>query len=244
MDLKTENLSNKYFQIAEKFIGKIKTYPEVIGIIIAGGLARDFVDKYSDIDIEFFLHKNDFLRWNKKPPMKTFQQTINGAYLEVEIEPVDFDMISIDETFWTLENRWDKQKAIIAYDPQGKVKKLLDQKVKFRQGERAGLMGESLLLANWFINTVAPSWVDRGDMVSAHQSISQAVSHLVDYIFLKNGEFVPFIKWKYFYVKKIQKLPKNFSKRLDDVLLIKSYSYREFERRIKVLKHLIKNLKQ
>jgi len=239
---KTENLSEKYLKIAEKFIGKLKTYPEVIGIIITGGLARGFVDKYSDIDIEFFLHKDDFLKWNKKPPVKTYRRTINGVFLEVEIEQINFDDVSVDKNgdFWSIEGRWDKQNAIIAHDPKGKIKKLIDQKVKFRPNEREKLMKKSFLLANWFVNTVAKSWVDRGDIISANQSDNQAGDHLVDYIFLKNNEFIPFVKWKYFYVKKIKRLPKNFSEKLDDILLIKSYSQKDVEIRINKLKRLIR----
>jgi hypothetical protein len=239
---KTENLSEKYLKIAEKFVGKLKLYPEVIGIIITGGLARGFVDKYSDIDIEFFLHKEDFLKWSEKPPVKTYRRTINDVFLEVEIEPIDYDEATSSQTseiFWTIENRWDKQNAIIAYDPKGKIKKLIDEKVKFRPNERERLMKKSFLLANWFIDTAAKSWIERGDIVSANQSVNQAIDHLVDYVFLKNKEFIPFVKWKYFYVKKIKKIPQDFSERLDELLLIKAYSQKDVKIRINKLKLLI-----
>jgi hypothetical protein len=237
---KTTNLSEKLLQGTQQYIDELKKFPEVVGILITGGLARGFTDKFSDIDIEFFLHKDDFDRWERKSPTELKRKLYNT---DVEIEFLNFENYSDtnnDGSNWTMENRWDKSHAKIVYDPNGKIRNLLQAKVTFREDELKNSIKRAHTYAHWFGNMVSESWLERGDILSACSSINIALENFVDFLFLANGEFIPHKKWKFFYVKELGSLPTNFSERFNNVYLAKTDTDENVRSRISIFAELLK----
>lgn len=241
---KTKNLSEKLLKGIQQYIEELKKFPEVIGILITGGLARGFADKFSDIDIEFFLHEKDFDKWERKSPVKLNRKIYNN---DVEIEFFNFEGFSDsnnDDSNWTMENRWDKSRSKIVYDPDGKVRKLLESKVVFRKDELKESIKRAHKYAYWFGNMVSESWLERGDIVSATSSINIALENLVDFLFLINGEFIPHRKWKFFYVKGLDTLPRDFSERFNNVYLAKTDTVKDIKSRIGAFVGLLKDAEE
>ena len=109
-----------------------------------------------------------------------------------------------------------------------------------KQDELKKAKKRSYNYAYWLGTMVSKSWIERGDILSAHTTLTLGVEYLIDYLFLKNREFVPHKKWKFFFVKKLRKLPPDFSKNLNKALLVKSYSKKDVLRRIKAFSNLLR----
>jgi hypothetical protein len=238
---KTKNLSKKLLQGTQQYIDEIKTFPEVIGILITGGLARGFTDQFSDIDIELFLNKKDFGKWERKSPIELNRKLYNN---DVEIEFFNFDEHNDennDNSIWTMENRWDKSHSKLVYDPNGKVQKLLKSKVIFRRNELKNSIKRAHTYAYWFGNMIAESWLERGDILSASSSINIAMDNLINFLFLINGEFIPHKKWKFFYVKELSSLPMDFSEKFNKIYLAKTDTAENIKDRINSFAELLKD---
>lgn len=57
--LKGQNNIKESRRIAQDLAARIATYQGVAGIVFLGGLARGFIDKWSDLDVTVFLSKRD-----------------------------------------------------------------------------------------------------------------------------------------------------------------------------------------
>jgi predicted nucleotidyltransferase len=239
--IKTKNLAEELLSASQQYIDELSNYSEVVGIIITGGLARGFVDRFSDIDIEVFLYGTDFEIWERESPIELNRRV--GDH-EVEIEFFNYEEFSdssYDYILWTMENRWDKSHSKIVYDPYKKIVNLINSKVVFRKGELKDSLTRTHKYAYWFGNIVAESWLQRGDVVSAAGSINNALENLVDFLFLLNSEFIPHKKWKYFYVKELNRLPRDFAERFDAIYLAKTDTTKNICSRIRSFNELLKD---
>lgn len=233
--LQTHNITPKLLQGLEPVVQEIRKHPEVIGVLLTGGLARGFADEFSDVDVEVFLKQPELRKWEKSSPIELNQKIGDN---EVEIELFDFDDYANpanDQFNWTMENRWDKSQAKILHDLGGEMAGLLKDKVIFREGELEKERNRNHRYAYWFGVMLTESWLARGDEVSAQTSLNTAIEHLVNYLFLKNGQFVPHRKWKFFYVRDLPNLPKDFDRKLEELTLTKT----EFVSRVSLFREVL-----
>jgi hypothetical protein len=74
-------------------------------------------------------------------------------------------------------------------------------------------------------------WIERGNIVSAHQMFDQGLTYFFDMLFGLNDELVADMKWRYFCVEQLERLPHNFQERIKDIMILHSISMEELERR-------------
>ena len=200
----TANRSTELLIEVDKFVATIvEKNPQIIGILLSGGLARGFADHFSDIDIEIF-HPRGFSKLILPESPRGSHWTPQGNEIEIEkscfedhLDPQN------DEMLWNMSNRWDKVHANILYDPKGHIANLLKAKVVFRPGEWERLHKLAGTSPQWLATIVANSWVERGDIAAAHHVLNCAISLLLDYLFLSNQQFIPPDKWKLFHSKQL-----------------------------------------
>jgi hypothetical protein len=59
----------------------------------------------------------------------------------------------------------------------------------------------------------------------------QGLNFFFDMLFALNNELVPDMKWRYYCVEQLERLPHNFQERIKDTMIMHSTSMEELERR-------------
>jgi predicted nucleotidyltransferase len=239
--LKGENQIRKFKRVADGLVSKISSFEDVAGIVFIGGLVRGFADKFSDVDIIVFLSRKDERLGRKIRGLGSDEQRRLGIDVDLEVHfPEDFKRRKWDEV-----DRWEFSRAEIVFDPKGEVKKMFKEKLRVPKSfwvKRIVVCGEYL---KWYccppekdVGTVAECWVERGDLVSAHYCLDYAVELLVKVVYALNGEFLPAPKWRLFYSYGLKWLPADYERLVGEALLVKSFSVKEFNRRLKAVREL------
>jgi len=239
--LKGENQIRKFRQVAEGLVSKIVSFEGVTGIVFIGGLVRGFVDRFSDLDIIVFLSRRDELVRRKIRDLGLDEQKRLGVDVDLEVHFLeDFKKWKWDEV-----DKWEFSRAEIVFDPKGEVKRVFGEKLRVRKDfwvKRIVVCGEYL---KWYccppkrdVGTVAECWVERGDLVAAHYCLNYTVELLIRVIYALNGEFLPAPKWRIFYSYGLKWLPEGYKRLLGEALLVKSFSEKDFNRRLMVIRKL------
>jgi predicted nucleotidyltransferase len=239
--LKGENQIKKFRQVAEGLISKIVSFEGVTGIVFIGGLVRGFVDKFSDLDIIVFLSKRDEHLRKQISDLGMDEQKRLGIDVDLEVHFLeDFKKWKWDEV-----DKWEFSRAEIVFDPKGEVKKIFRKKLRVPKNfwvKRIVVCGESL---KWYccppreeVGTVAESWIERGDLVAAHYCLTYAADLLVKIIFALNREFLPAPKWRMFYSYSLKWQPMNYKKLIKEAMITRSFSARDFNRRLKTIREI------
>jgi predicted nucleotidyltransferase len=237
--LKGKNQIKKFRQIAEQLASEISALKDVVGIVFIGGLVRGFVDKSSDIDIIVFTNKRDTqLRRQIRSLGNAVEKQFN-IDLDLEIHFLE----DFKKQPWDEIDKWEFSKARIVFDPKRKIKKTFKEKLKVPKEfwiRRIAVCSEYL---KWYccppkegVGTVAQSWIDRGDLISAHYSLNYATDLLVRLTFALNRDFTPAPKWRIYYLRNLKWQPKGYKEHLKEALSLKSFSAKDFDRRLRAIR--------
>jgi hypothetical protein len=213
-------LLDKANRIARKFIQPYRN-DHVIGIVFLGAIARGYFDRCADIDIAIF--KKDSSPY---PALDKFT-IVDG--IEVQVWLSDYEREKTDP--WDMPKRWTYAYGKIEFDPAGRIARLLEEKVPLKPEERKGLMMSGLTLSEWYANRLTRLWVERGSLVSAHRMIDQGLIYFFDMLFGLNNELVPDMKWRYYCAERLERIPRDFSRGVQEVMRLQSCSEDELERR-------------
>jgi len=206
--------------IAGSFAEQYRT-SQVVGIVILGAVARGYFDALADVDVAVVKKRGS------EVPFEGQYQHMAG--IEIHLHLADYeDEVGAE---WNMAKRWTYSQAQIVHDPEGKIARLLGDKVPLRSDERRWLLMSGLCLSEWYINRLSHLWVERGHLTSAHQMFAGGLEHFMDMLFAWNGELVPDAKWKYYCVEKLHLLPAEFRERMQATMLLKDFSPGELERR-------------
>ena len=239
--LKGENQIRKFRQVAEGLVSKISSFEGVTGIVFIGGLVRGFADRFSDLDIIVFLSRRDDQVRRKIRDSEVDEQRRLGIDVDLEVHFLeDFRRWKWDEV-----DRWEFSRAEIVFDPKGEVKKVFREKLRVPKNfwiKRIVVCGEYL---KWYccppkkdVGSVAECWIERGDLVAAHYCLNYAVELLIKVLYALNREFLPAPKWRIFYSYGLKLLPENYRRLLGEAMLVKSFSVKDFNRRLGAVREL------
>lgn len=245
MKLRGDNQIDKFTKIAENLVSKVVRFKGVTGIVVLGGLARGFADKYSDVDVLVFLDKRDENLRKRLRKLRSDEQKHFNVDIDLEVHFfADFSKLK-----WSEMSRWDFSHAKIAYDPKGKIENLFAERLQVSENfwvKRIVVYSEYL---KWYCcpsienpETVATAWIARGDLVSAHYCISYCLDLILSVLFALNKEFLPPQKWRLFYSYSLKWLPTNYATRLGEVITIQDYTERDVNRRVDTMKSMWKEI--
>jgi hypothetical protein len=68
-------------------------------------------------------------------------------------------------------------------------------------------------------------------MVSAQHMFFQGLNYFFDMLFALNDQLVADMKWRYYCVEKLGRLPSSFQERLQQTMLLQAFTLEELERR-------------
>jgi predicted nucleotidyltransferase len=239
--LSGENRIKEFRRVAKKLASKVSSFEGAVGIAFIGGLVRGFADKHSDLDIVVLVSGRDEQLRNQLYEVSSSVARKLGVDVDMEVHFIeDFKRRAWDEI-----DRWEFSKAKTVFDPDGTVKEILDRKLTVSQDfwtKRTAVLSEYM---KWYccperegVGTVAESWVDRGDLLSAHYCLNYAVDLLLKLVFVLNGEHSPAPKWRLFYSHTLKWLPKNYSKLIKDSMRARDFSAEEFRFRLGAIRKL------
>ena len=200
----------------------------MVGIVFLGSVVRGYFDSFADIDV--FLYKATGA--DIDPP----EQYIHEQGFEIHTVMLDYD--SEVESDWGMAKRWAYSTHRIAYDPQGLIARLLEEKVRLLPEERHWLIISGMALSNWYCDTLPRLWIARGDLTSAQHMFEEGVTHFLNALFALNNEMVADVKWRFYAAERLPILPRDFSVRIREVMRLADFTESDIERRRQAFKDL------
>ena len=194
---------------------------ELVGIVFLGAIARGYYDSSADIDIALFKKEGS--------EISLASQFLKVEGLEVHCHLADYE--SEMASPWDMAKRWTFSQGLIHYDPQGRISRLLEEKVPLKPEEKRWLLMSGLTCSEWYVNRLTDLWVARGNMISAQHMFFQGLNYFFDMLFALNDELVADMKWRYYCAEKLKRLPGNFQERFKETLTLQTFSMEELERR-------------
>lgn len=225
-------LFKKATRVAKEFAQQYIS-SDIIGIVFLGAIARGYFDRSADIDIAFFKKQASTISLTKK-----FYKIED---LEVQIWLSDYESEIANP--WDMSRRWTYSQGRIYYDPVEKISQLLQEKVPLKPEEKKWLMMSGLSLSEWYVNRLTQLWVERGNIISAHHMLDQGLNYFFDMLFGLNNELVADMKWRYYCVEKLDRLPRNFRERIKAAMILQSFSLEELERRREAFMEIWREMK-
>jgi hypothetical protein len=213
-------LLEKAVRIAKEYAQQY-TRDGMVGIVFLGAIARGYFDASADIDIALFKEQS--------AGISIPAQFLKVEGLEVHLHLADYE--SERTAAWDMPKRWTFSQGQIHYDPEDKISRLLAEKVPLKPDEKKWLLMSGLSLSEWYINRLTDLWVQRGNITSAQHMFFQGLNYFFDMLFALNDRLVPDMKWRYYCVEKLPRLPAHFQERLQETLLLHAFSVEEIERR-------------
>lgn len=235
------NRIEQFKEIGEVLKQKISSCKGVSGIVFMGGLIRGFADKYSDVDVIVLLRKRDESLRNRIKKIGLDEHRRSGTDVDLEVHFLE----DFRARKWNETARWDFSHAKIVFDRQEELQKLFRTKLSTSNSfwlKRVFIYGEYV---GWYCcptkknsETMVDTWVDRGDLVSAHYCLNYALTLLIRIIFALNKEFLPPPKWEIYYSYGLKWLPSSYEKLISEALMVKSLSKPDLDRRQRATREL------
>ena len=105
-------------------------------------------------------------------------------------------------------------------------------------------MMSGLTLSEWYVNRLTQLWVDRGNLISAHHMFDQGLIYFFDMLFGLNNELVADMKWRYYCVEQLERLPRNFKEHLKETLILHTFTEDELNRRKSAFMEMWQEMRQ
>ena len=196
-------------QRLDGMLPRFEAFPGVLGLTLNGGLSRGYADHLSEIDVTFYLMPEAFQAWKKgKAPVAEGITVLEGQLYDLKY--VDYEAEKARD--WEAVALWDASYAEVLYDPKGLIQALYEDKLgaDFDPGA-----AEGLLMQCWWYNELAGEiWIHRGDALQGHSMFNQAVSVLVQALFVANREYIPHEKWLLHMSRSLAWRPADWERRL------------------------------
>lgn len=240
--LKGQNRIAEFRRVAKELASKLSAEKNVVGIVLSGGVVRGFADKFSDLDVTVFLDKKDDNLRRRIRDLSSRMTKPHNVDLDLMIHYIG------DVKKWKMTEealKWEYSNAKIILDSKGEIKRTLRRKSKPPKDfwiRRIVICSEYI---KWYCcppeegtETIAESWIERGDLVSAHYCLDYSVELLLRLLFAINRELVPAPKWRFFYSCNLKWLPTDYSRLIKEAMVTKSLSLGELNRRLTAIRRI------
>ena len=209
VQIESENKIAPLRRHLEKMLPEFEALPGVVGLTLNGGLSRGYADHLSEIDVTIYLTSEAFEDWRSdKPPISVGITRLAGQLYDIKY--VDFTAESARD--WDDTELWDASYAEILFDPEDLLHSVFAEKLAERP--EPGKAGNLLMSCWWFFRLAGDSWIHRGDVLQGHHVFNQAVTALVQALFVANQEYIPHEKWLLHLSRSLGWTPENWEERL------------------------------
>lgn len=233
VNLKSENKINDFMLALQNNIKKFEDLEGVVGITLNGGMSRGYADYLSEIDIVIYLDRKNYELWNNGKSPISLGITKIGKYL------YDIKILNLDEEkqrLWDNVALWDLSYARILYDPKGEIKQLISDKLV---NKPEPLQAEGLLFSCWwYFKLTGDIWIHRGDAVQGHYMMNNAVTKLLEALFIANGEYIPHEKWIIHFSRTLHWTPIEWDRKIFEAMSTGNLSLESLIKRQEVIEKL------
>lgn len=213
---------------------KFEKLDGVLGVLMVGSASLDYADSLADIDLEVVATESVY----GKTREICGSQEYHG--LDVCWEWVTLKELKDALKGWKEDiDLWVYAKSTILYDPKHAVKRVLS---KYRQYPKTIWLAK--LFAYFYHATAYAPYdsgkaIQRGDYVTAQLYLNQAMECYTALIFILNGSFVPYRKWRLKELERLAYKPQDYEECVRKVLTVKDWSKAEFEAKQDLVNKLI-----
>lgn len=174
----------------EQLLPHFTGFPGLEGITLNGGLSRGYADHLSEIDVTFYLTPEGYNHWqNGKTPIAVGITVLKGQLYDVKY--VDF--VAEHARAWDAVTLWDASYAEILHDTNNLLHALFAEKL--RERPEPGVAEGLLMSCWWYFELAGEIWIQRGDALQGNYIFNQAITPLVQALFVANREYIPHEKW-------------------------------------------------
>jgi len=211
--IKNNNIINELLNSLNNEIEEFKKLQDVVGIILDGGLSRGYGDRLSEIDVVIYLSKQSYQYYQKNlTPISLGITMINNYLYDIKILDYEEEL----SKSWDSVALWDISYAKILYDPENKVKEMIDLKLKRKPKISSA---SSFMFDSWWNFKLATDiWINRADPLQGHYILNNAIKPLISALFIANNEYIPHDKWIIHMSKTLEYLPDNYEETLNLIL--------------------------
>ena len=206
--------------LAKRFADRY-TRESVLGIVFLGAVVRGYFDSFADIDVVIYTSPG--------ADIGLAEQYIHEEGFEIQCWLSDY--AEEEAQPWDMAKRWAYTTHQIYYDPDGKIARLLAEKVRMLPEERRWLMIAGMALSNWYCDGLPRLWMARGNLVSAQHMFSEGLTHFFNALFGLNNELVADVKWRYYCAEQLAILPEKFKENIAEVLQVHAIDIADIESR-------------
>ncbi len=213
-------LLEKATRVAKEFVQPLIN-DDIVGIVFLGAIVRGYFDHSADIDLAIFKKQaTEF-------PLADKFFNVDDFLVQVWLSDYESEVTLP----WDMAKRWAYSQGQVYYDPLGKISQMLQAKVPLKPEEKKWLMMSGLALSEWYVNRLTQLWVERGNLISAHHMIDQGLNYFYDMLFGLNNELVADMKWRYYCVEQLERLPQAYRERIKETMILHEITVEELERR-------------
>lgn len=233
-------IQQKYKYIAQEYIKPLVKNKNIVGIIL---LAKPDMDENDDIDICVFADKNISVAKGEK--------IFRGYDIDTSIISYSYS----EKMHWSQEMRAGFKNHIALYDTRNRIRKLLKKKLVFPVWEQKTMIISNLFHLTWmgiydnhkWKDYKIPryphdTWLKRYGTDAEESIINYGTDLLLNMLYAYNKEFIPDERSKLYYSYELKYIPKNYRKRINNLMKIKKIDKNDFERRYKILTSLLREL--
>ena len=238
IELKGENLLSRFKPVAERLVSEISSVEGVSGIVLLGGLARGFMDKFSDLDITVLLETS-----NTELKRRIREICVKEQSNSLDIDLEFYSLADFRAEAWDDMDRWEYSHAKVAFDPKGETFKAIADKLRMPENFWVNRIAAYVEYLKWYccppdasVGTISEAWVERGDLTAAHYCLNYASELTLELVFALNREFLAAPKWRLYYSSRLRRLPEGFKEDIEEALKVGSFSLEELRRRLRVLR--------
>ncbi len=181
--------------------GRISKQKGVVGVLGTGSIGRRFGDRFSDLDLTVYARDREVRR---------LSEIISVGWTEYKGMAFDIPVLSYDKAlrarvpsaFWTQIERWHQQNSQILFDTDGRVCRMLKQKLVYPERERKRLLKHYHQDIHEHLVFFPELWIERGRLYNVIDTLTHAVRNIVLWIYAKNGVFEPYMqKWPFYHLE-------------------------------------------
>jgi hypothetical protein len=189
------------------------TFQGVVGITLNGGLSRGYADHLSEIDVTFYLTTEAFNAWRRgKAPIAVGITMVDGQLYDIKT----VNYAAEQSRTWDDVSLWDASYAVILYDPNYLLHELIS--MKLGNGTDPSATEGLMMSCWWYFELAGEICIHRGDALQGHHILNQAVSALVQALFVANREYIPHEKWLLHLSRSLDWKPSDWERRLHDAM--------------------------
>ena len=229
--------------ISMKIMEELKKIPEVEGVMFLGGVARNFADVDSDIDLAVFS--------NEKLPNLSVGENFDENNIDIE-----FWNIKLNESFeeWGQVQKEAYQEGIIVFDRNGKVKDYIDKTLFYSDKTFLLEFGERFFHLAWHgliytpyrnksirgYHWILPSdlWYKRNNPENGFVILQNCSMIFIELLFVLNRRWIPDFKWIWIKSQKLSTLPNNYYEKMK-FILFSEFNDENWDKKIMLFQELL-----